>query len=105
MKSVIALITTVVLFAAAFPGIRAGLQHYSAPHLVLLRYGVASIVLLAIAFARRPRIPGRRELVRIVAVGIVGMTMYPLAITYGEVTVPAATASILVNLSPVFTAI
>jgi len=72
---------------------------------VLLRFAIASIALLAIAMVRRPRFPERRDVLRIAALGVIGMTIYSLAITYGEITVPAGTASILVNLSPIFTAI
>ena len=72
---------------------------------MLLRFAIASIALLAIAMVRRPRFPERRDVLRIAALGVIGMTIYPLAITYGEITVPAGTASILVNLSPIFTAI
>jgi drug/metabolite transporter (DMT)-like permease len=105
MKSLLCLFVTVVLWAAAFPAIRAGLQQYGVGHLVLLRFAVASLALLIVACVRRPALPHRRDLPRLALLGIVGMTIYPLALSYGEITVPAGTASIFVNLSPIFTAI
>ena len=55
--------------------------------------------------ARGVRLPARRDVPAIAAVGFAGMTAYQLLLNAGERTVPAGTASLLVNLSPVFTAV
>lgn len=49
--------------------------------------------------------PRGTEPLRAIAIGVVGMTIYPLALTRGEVSVTGGTASVLVNLSPIFTAL
>ncbi|HKO58983.1 MAG TPA: DMT family transporter, partial [Thermoanaerobaculia bacterium] len=105
MRNYLALLTTVVLWAAAFPAIRAGLAAYSFGHLVLLRFAMASVLLLVVWFLRGRPLPARRDLPPIIILGLLAMTVYPLALSYGEQTVDAGTASILVNLSPIFTAI
>jgi drug/metabolite transporter (DMT)-like permease len=101
----IALILTAILWASAFPGIRAGLAGYAPGHLVLLRFLAASAVLLVVWWFRGRPLPDRRDLPRITITAILSFTIYPFALSFGEMTVDAGTASILVNLSPVFTAI
>jgi terminal-alkyne amino-acid exporter len=101
-----ALVLTIVLWASAFAGIRVALQHFGPEHLSILRLAVASAVLGAIAVARGGlRVPARRDLPRLVLVAFTGMTAYQLLLNSGEVSVPAGTASLLVNVSPLFTAI
>ena len=105
MKSLPSILICVVLWATAFPGIRAGLRDYSAFHLVVFRCLVAAAALGVIALFRRPAPLQRGDVWRVVVLGILGFTLYPLALTYGELTISAGTASVLVNLSPVFTAL
>jgi drug/metabolite transporter (DMT)-like permease len=101
-----ALVLTIALWASAFAGIRVALRHFGPEHLSLLRLGVASAVLGAIAVARGGvRVPARADLPRLVLVAVTGMTAYQLLLNSGEVSVPAGTASLLVNVSPLFTAI
>ena len=105
LRPALALAATVLLWGSAFAAIRAALEHFSAAHLSVLRLLVATLALCAIAAARGVRLPARRDLPAIAAVGFAGMTAYQLLLNSGERTVPAGTASLLVNLSPVFTAI
>jgi drug/metabolite transporter (DMT)-like permease len=105
LRAALALAATVALWGSAFAAIRAALEHFSAAHLSILRLLVATLVLCAIAAVRGVRLPARRDLPAIAAVGFAGMTAYQLLLNSGERTVPAGTASLLVNLSPVFTAI
>jgi drug/metabolite transporter (DMT)-like permease len=105
LRPALALAATVLLWGSAFAAIRAALEHFSAAHLSVLRLLVATLALCAIAAARGVRLPALRDLPAIAAVGFAGMTAYQLLLNSGERTVPAGTASLLVNLSPVFTAI
>jgi drug/metabolite transporter (DMT)-like permease len=101
-----ALLLTIVLWASAFAGIRVALRHFGPEHLSILRLAVASVVLGAIAPVRGGvRVPARRDLPGLVLVAFTGMTAYQLLLNSGEVSVPASTASLLVNVSPLFTAI
>src|SRR3954451_12920168 len=101
-----ALVTTLVLWASAFAGIRVALRAFSPEHLSLLRLGVASAVLAVIAAARGGgRVPGRGGWGGVGGVALAGMTADQLLLNAGEVTVPAGTASLLVNVSPLVAAI
>jgi drug/metabolite transporter (DMT)-like permease len=101
----LALATTVVLWASAFPAIRAALDGYSAAHLSVLRLLVAATALAVVGALRGVRLPARRDLPAIAGIGLAGMAAYQVFLNSGERTVPAATASLIVNVSPVVTAL
>jgi len=110
----IALAAALLLWASAFPGIRAGLaplggvpgpDGYGPAQLALLRFGTASIVLLLFATATRMRPPARSDLGRVLAAGLLGITIYHLALNFGERTVESGAAALLISLSPVITAL
>jgi len=82
-RIIMAITVTLIFWASAFAGIRAGLKAYSPGNLVLFRFLTASIVLL----------------------GFIGITVYHLALTFGELKVTAGSASILIASAPIFTAI
>jgi len=100
-----ALAVTVVLWASAFAAIRAAVRALGWAHLSFLRLAVAALVLGILAAVRRVGRPARRDLPLLALCALSGMTAYQVLLNAGEVTVPAATASLLVNVSPIFTAL
>ncbi|WP_293178466.1 DMT family transporter [Oceanithermus sp.] len=100
-----ALAVALLLWASAFAGIRAGLAGYGPFHLALLRFLVASVALLAYALVARIRPPRAADLPRIGVLGFFGITVYHLALNYGETTVSAGSASLLIASGPIFTAV
>src|SRR5450759_437386 len=86
-----------LLWSSAFAGIRAGLRltsagalggdGYGPGELALLRFGTASTVLALFALATRMRLPERSDLPRIGLAGFLGISIYHLALNFGEVTV------------------
>ena len=100
----IAIAVALLLWAAAFAGIRAGLRDYGPGQVALLRFGTASIVLLVYALIARLRMPDVRDLPRIALAGLLGITIYHVALNYGEQTVSAGAAALLISTSPIFTA-
>lgn len=100
-----AIATTLLLWASAFVGIRAGLEAYSPIHLSLLRYATASVVLLLYFYKGKSRLPDKHDLPRIMLTGFVGITVYNFALNFGEVSVTAGAASFIVNTVPIFTSI
>ncbi len=100
-----ALAVTVVFWASAFAGIRAGLEAYGPGQVALFRFLVASAVLAGYAVLARMRMPERRDLPAVFAAGFLAFTFYHAALNYGEVTVSAGAASVLINTVPIFTAL
>ena len=103
-----ALATAMVLWASAFTGIRYALRDYHAGPLALLRLTVMAVTMAAIATASRGRAAWRftpREWLGLVALGLTSMSIYQLALMSGEESVDAGTASLIINTSPIFTAL
>lgn len=103
-RTLAALGVTLVFWASAFAGIRAGLEAYAPGQLPLFRFLVASAVLAGYAALTRMRMPEVRDLPAILLLGFLGITVYHVALTYGEVSVTAGAASLLIASGPVFTA-
>lgn len=100
-----ALAATILFWASSFAGIRAALRAYGPAHLVLFRFIVASLALAAYAASVRMRIPARRDLPGLAGIGLAGVTVYQLALNYGEMTVSAGAASLIIASGPIFTAL
>jgi drug/metabolite transporter (DMT)-like permease len=104
-RAALSLVITLLLWASAFAGIRAGLQSYSPGALILLRFLVASLALALYALLTRMRLPAWRDLPGLLVLGLIGITGYHAGLTFGELTVNAGTASFLVASVPCFTAL
>lgn len=101
----LALAATVVFWASAFAGIRAGLGAYGPGEIALFRFLVASVVLGGLALLRRTRLPEWRDVPAVFLAGFLAFTLYHVTLNYGEVTVGAGSASVLINTAPIFTAL
>jgi drug/metabolite transporter (DMT)-like permease len=102
LKATLALAVTVVLWASAFPAIKVGLDGYGVAGLSFARLAVASAALLLAAPVLGVRLPRPADLPLIAGCGLAGMSAYQLLLNWGEVRVPAGTASLLVSVAPVF---
>jgi drug/metabolite transporter (DMT)-like permease len=102
-STAIALVITLLPWASAFAGIRAGLDSYSPGALVLFRFLVASAGLIIYALITHMHLPALRDLPAIFFMGFAGITVYQVCLTFGEQTVAAGTASFLVATVPCFT--
>jgi drug/metabolite transporter (DMT)-like permease len=110
-----AIVGVLLLWASAFAGIRAGMRltpagsiggdGYGPGELALLRFGTASTVLALYALATRMRLPARAELPGLALAGFLGVSIYHVALNFGEVTVQSGAASLLISAAPVFTAL
>lgn len=99
----LALGVTIVIWASAFAAIRAGLQGYSPGHLALLRFLVGSALLVLYAAATRMPPPRWRDLPAVFLGGILGFFGYHVGLAFGQVTVEAGSASLIISSVPVFT--
>ena len=104
-RIIIAIATSLIFWASAFAAIRLSLRSYSPGHLVLLRFLTASLILLVYALIVRMPMPKKKDLPAMFFLGFIGITVYHLTLAYGELTVSAGSASILVSSAPIFTAL
>jgi drug/metabolite transporter (DMT)-like permease len=105
LRVLAALVVTTVFWASAFAGIRAGLDAYGPGQVALFRFLVASAVLAGYAAITRMRMPERQDFPVVFLAGLLAFAVYHVALNYGEVTVSAGSASILIATAPVFTAL
>lgn len=104
-KTAISIAVALLLWSSAFAGIKAGLKGYGPGELALLRFGVASLVLGGYALVTRMRLPEVRDLPRLTFAGVLGITVYHVALNFGEQSVSAGAASLIIAAGPVFTAL
>ncbi|MGV8871504.1 MAG: DMT family transporter [Rhodococcus sp. (in: high G+C Gram-positive bacteria)] len=90
----------VISWASAFPAIRIAAPELGVVGLSLVRLIVAAVVLLCLAPVSGVRLPARRDLPLIIACGFFGMAAYQVLLNWGELYVPAGTASIIVAAAP-----
>ncbi|MEW8971280.1 MAG: EamA family transporter [Mesobacillus sp.] len=92
----------ILLWGSAFAGIRHGLEGYSPEHLSFLRLFIGSAVLLCYAAFTKMKVPELKDWPVIFLFGFLGFAVYQTALNFGEQTVSAGAASLLVSTSPVF---
>lgn len=101
------LAVTLLLWASAFVGIRVAIEHYSPGALALLRFVIASVLLVSFMLATGRggslRKAGRGDWLGFAGLALTGVFIYHVALNAGERTVSAGAASLLVNTTPVFT--
>ncbi len=97
------IVLVIIFWASAFVGIRHAVVEYHPFELALFRYIVASITLLIVAFFKQIRLPEIKDLFRFSVTGIIGISVYNIALNYGELTTTAGEACFIVNMAPLFT--
>jgi drug/metabolite transporter (DMT)-like permease len=102
---IVALVATVFFWASSYSAIRAGLEAFGPGQVALARLAVASAVLVVYALAVRMRLPDRRDLPAVLLSGFLAFGVYHVALNYGQITVSAGAASILIGTAPIFTAL
>jgi drug/metabolite transporter (DMT)-like permease len=82
-----------------------GADGYGPGEVALLRFLTASVVLALYAALTRMRRPNRSDLPGIAAAGVVGITIYHVALNFGEQTVSSGAAALLISAGPIFVAL
>src|SRR6195952_50952 len=100
MKVPLAAFAVVLLWASAFPAIRIAAPQLGVIGLSFVRLSIACVALLAVAVLKRVRLPAREDLLRIAGCGFFGMAAYQLLLNWGELFVPAGSASMIVAAAP-----
>lgn len=101
------LVLMAVFWSGVFPAVNIVLRSMDLFTSVFLRFGLASLILLALLRWREARLPrlSPRESVLVVVLGLVGITVYNCLFAYGLSLVEASRAALIVPTSPAFTAI
>lgn len=97
-----AIVTIVAVWGTSFACMRVALHAFPPPELSFLRYGTASLVLLALAPWLRPALPRRDEWGRLLVVAIAGVSLYSVLLTHGLLTVGAGPGAFINNSIPLF---
>jgi drug/metabolite transporter (DMT)-like permease len=106
LRIILALGICILLWASAFVGIRSALGGgYSPGSLALLRFLVASVSLAVYAYTSKMKLPRKSDVPMIVLTGFVGITIYHVALNFGEISVKAGTASFIISSVPILTGI
>ncbi|HET9345730.1 MAG TPA: DMT family transporter [Candidatus Limnocylindrales bacterium] len=103
--AVTAALVTVTLWASAFVGIRAVIDDFAPGSLAVGRLAVGAIALGVLVAVRGFRMPSRRDLLFIVASGLLWFAVYNVALNEAERNLDAGTAAMLVNTGPIFIAL
>ncbi len=104
-RPLLAVVFTIVAWAAAYTGIRVGLESYTPTSMALLRYLVASVILVFYVVITKMPIPAWRDLPVLALSGILGIAIYNVAVSTGEQEIPAGIASLIVAAAPIFVAL
>jgi drug/metabolite transporter (DMT)-like permease len=98
-------LVTVTLWGSAFVGIRAAGEALSPGSIALGRLVVSSVILGAVALARREHLPARRDLLPIAVYGVLWLAVYSVTLNAAERIVDAGTAAMLINTGPILIAV
>ena len=90
----------VVLWASAFPAVRVAVPEFGVTGLSFTRLFVATTVLLVLGRLFKVKLPRLRDVPLILGCGLFGMAAYQVLLNWGEVTVRAGTASMIVAAAP-----
>jgi drug/metabolite transporter (DMT)-like permease len=96
---------TMLLWASAFVAIRDAGRYFGPAPLALGRLLPSSAVLAVIVAVRREGLPPRAAWPGIVGFGVLRFGVYMVALNWGEQTVDAGTASMIVSAGPVLVAV
>ncbi|TSI10706.1 DMT family transporter [Lysinibacillus sp. BW-2-10] len=99
---------TVVIWGSTFAANSVALQGgFSAGHLILFRFVTASIIFAIIACipSMKIRLPKKEDFWKIMFLGWIGISGYHICATFGQLTISAGTAGMLIGSGPIFTTI
>jgi drug/metabolite transporter (DMT)-like permease len=100
-----AVVVTILIWASAFPAIRAGLQFFGPAELGAARFAIAGIPAALYLLITRPGWPRGGELWRILTGGVFFVAFYTVLLNVGEKTVSAGAAAFIINVNPIITAL
>jgi drug/metabolite transporter (DMT)-like permease len=104
-RIIIAIGITILLWASSFAAVRASLQAFTPGHIALFRFLIASVLLAVFTLITRIKLPKLKDIPVIFLLGFLGIAAFHTAQNYGQVTVTAGSAGMIISSVPIFTAI
>ncbi|MER2006466.1 MAG: DMT family transporter [Psychrobacillus sp.] len=101
-------IMTVAIWGSSFAAISASLNGGFPPgHLSLYRFLIASLIFAVVAFwpGSKFKLPEKSELWKILILGWIGISLYHVCVTFGQMTISAGTAGMLIGSAPIVTTV
>ncbi len=98
-------LTTIFFWSLAFPITHLAMNHFSAYGLGLWRYAAASAALLPVVFIKKLRPPRWNDIGWFLLSGALGFAVYMVVFNIGNNLVTSATASVMLAVTPVLTAL
>jgi len=94
----------VFFWACAFPLIKISLEELTPVNLAILRLFLASIIFLGIVIWQKKRFSQfqKQDTIRLFLLGFIGISVYHLALNYGEQFISAGAASLIIATIPIF---
>ncbi|MCL2537066.1 MAG: DMT family transporter [Coriobacteriia bacterium] len=102
IRSAIAALITVVLWASAFPAVKFLLDYYSAESILVFRFGIAGLVLLVVMLITKTKMPDKEDLPLLALAGFLGIFLYAWLFIVGINSVSSGVSSFLIASAPVF---
>lgn len=99
------LLFTMLIWASAFAGLRFVLRELDWVTLTVLRMLVATSVLVGAGLVLETPLPARRDWPAILGTGLLGFTVYHLALNYGLKFVTAGQGAFIISTIPIWTSI
>jgi len=93
----------ICFWASSFVAIKIALTDMAPVALTLGRFIISSVSLGLLAFVKKPQRIRRKDWWLLVVASLAGVTVYNLALNFGQQTVSAGSASFLINTVPVIT--
>lgn len=99
------LIITMIIWASAFAGLRFVLRELDAVTLTVLRMLFATGALVGVGLLLKTPLPEKRDLPDVLATGVMGFTLYHLALNYGLKFITAGQGAFIIATIPIWTSI
>jgi drug/metabolite transporter (DMT)-like permease len=96
---------TIVFWSMAFVFTRLALQYFSVYSLGLLRYAVASLMLIPVVILTRMKPPALRDWPWFLLASVMGFSVYMVVFNFASQSVSASTGSVILATAPILTAL
>lgn len=94
-----------LVWSSSYTVIQFALSDFKPESLALMRFLVASSFLLMYGLFAKVKLPEKKDIPIILACGLIGISLYNIAVNIGRTTVTAGSTSLLLNCYPIFVAL